>query len=117
VIRPMWRGKLSDSANHKAPSGPVAMPLTFVSVGGANPVTVPLVVILPTSGLPANHNAPSGPEVMPPCSVPTVAGTLNPVKVPLVVIRPIPGDPRNHSAPSGPAVMPPRELGSGRDIR
>ncbi len=53
--------------NHKAPSGPAVMPLSWAIPGPVWLVTTPVVVIRPTesTGELINHSAPSGPAVIP----------------------------------------------------
>src|SRR5580704_6196186 len=98
------------SVNHKAPSGPRAMPARSdpPPVTG-NSLIDPEVVIRPIleATLSTNHKLPSGPETMAsgPANELESGNSLND---PDVVTRPIlPGlDSVNHNAPSGPAVMP-----------
>src|SRR3954469_19174403 len=90
-------------ANHRAPSGPVVMPLP---PRGARLVTAPSVVIRisPAAPPPCEYqSAPSGPAAIPPTetSDPMVGYS---VIAPAVVIRPIlsANGSGNHSAPSEP---------------
>src|SRR3954451_24517864 len=114
VIRPIRFPRVS--ANHRAPSGPTAIPKgarsrappPAVSVGSGNSAMSPVLVIRPIL-LPShsvNHRTPSGPATIPP-SLHGEVGTVNSRIAPAVVIRPIlqPVTSTNHSAPSGPTVI------------
>src|SRR5262249_42907650 len=55
-----------NSVNHSAPSGPILIAMgPLLTVGIANSVITPAVVMRPMLLLFTNHNAPSGPVVMP----------------------------------------------------
>src|SRR5208282_2848468 len=109
-----------DVVNHRLPSAPrmIVFPGETLSGVGTS-VTVPVVVIRPTSPeTPVNQSVRSGPVVIPVAVtcvgvVPAgelgakgIVGRANSVVVPEVVIRPIsPARPVNQSAPSGPTVI------------
>lgn len=95
--------------NHRAPSGPAAMPSScWLGTGTTYSLITPAVVIRPillTLGS-TNQRALSGPDVMPLSPI-KEAGKGYSVMAPDVLIRPILSPPysANHNAPSEPAVM------------
>src|SRR5262249_13204411 len=119
VTRPILSAPAS--ANHSAPSGPVAISCAKApAVGIVNSVpNCPAVVMLPIL-LPAisvNHSAPSGPAVMPP----GLPCHENSVMAPVEVILPIalPRTSVNQGFPSDPNAIengPASSVGSGNSM-
>src|SRR5690348_11080797 len=106
VIRP---SPASAAPNHRFPSAPAAMPLTFGALTGNSviwPAGVirPIALVVPVS---VNHRLPSGPAVSPRGKAPGFKPPENSVIWPLGVIRPIAGSLAsvNQIFPSGPAAM------------
>src|SRR6266567_296553 len=95
---------LPGCVNHRAPSGPVAIPDGERTVGYS--VMTPVVETRPIlSASSVNHSAPSEPTVIPAGKLETVGSGYS-VTVPSIAIRPMlfPACSVNHTAPSGPVV-------------